>query len=119
EHELLLQLRGTPVDRSVHQVAVRVLEVARTLHGALAHEGAETRRVPLQRGLDVVDELSDVRRLRPVRARSLTGTVRTGRWVYAHRLSVPAGDRVGSAVVICPTIMKGCRGTRPRATSVS
>ena len=42
-----------------------------------------------------------------------------GRWVYAQTDSVPAGDRVGSAVVIWPSSMNGWRGIRPTERSAA
>jgi hypothetical protein len=39
--------------------------------------------------------------------------------VYAHTDSVPTGDRLGSAVVICPTITNGSDGTSPVASAAA
>ena len=44
---------------------------------------------------------------------------RRGRCEYAQADSVPSGERVGSATVICPSRMKGSRGIRPTDRSAA
>ena len=92
KEQLLVDLRGTTVDRPTDQVGVSRFEIGGTLHGPAQNRVPESGRVRLELGIDPFGRTS---------ADSSSVTPR-GRCVYAHAFSVPAGDRVGSVVVICP-----------------
>ena len=107
-------------ERAAHEVGVARLERGRREHVAGGDQRAETGGVRLDLGFHPVGEHLGVA-VGP-RARELAAGVTAGEWgtwVYAQTVSVPGGERVGSALFIWPISTNGWAGILSCARSAA
>jgi hypothetical protein len=101
-----MQLRGSRVEVPTDEIGVCVLELHGTLHESAADQCLEPG--GLRFHSDATTPCTNGSFQSLGLPRPFFGC--WGTWVYAHADSVPAGERVGSAVVIWPTMTNGSRG---------